>query len=79
MKLNRRSFLKGLGLSGLGIVLFRFKPKEDKLPEINIPFDMPMYIHYGIDTASSDNDYSVIYTLSSNSDGTYTYMLVNDA
>lgn len=36
-KLNRRNFLKGLTLSGLGLGLFRFKSEENEvieLPEI---------------------------------------------
>jgi len=78
-KLNRRNFLKGLGLSGLGLGLFGFSLKEDEmieLPEIDIPLDMPMFIHYGVDTASSGN---VTYTVSSNADRSYTYVSVNNA
>ena len=35
MKLNRRNFLKGLGLSSLGLGLFRFKPEENETVELS--------------------------------------------
>lgn len=82
-KLNRRNFLKGLGLSGLGLGLFRFNPKEDKaevidLPEVEMVVDkteynqVPMYQipSYTITTSSTGIQAGQIVYVGSN--GTFT-------
>ena len=66
-KLNRRNFLKGLGLSGLGVGLFRFKPEEAiiDLPEV-------VELEFEADELPDDNLYQVnvpSYTLTTSSTG----------